>query len=104
MIWWLGLRALTAECPGLIPGQGTKISQAMQYSSSSPERIKTKMQRDKVELICISGFVAHYHYQPTGLILVTAHGCLFGQQILFYLLPLSIGEQFNVLNMKFLSL
>ena len=104
MIWWLGLSALTAECPGLIPGQGTKISQAMQYSSISPERIKTKMQRYKVELICISGYVAHYHYQPTGLVLVTAHGCLFGQQSLFYLLPLPIGEQFNVLNMKFLSL
>lgn len=45
--------------------------------------IKTKIQRYEVELICISGFVAHYHHQPTGLILVAVHDCLLGPQILF---------------------
>ena len=29
VVQWLGLRAVTADGPGLIPGQGTKILQAM---------------------------------------------------------------------------
>ena len=30
VVQWLGLRALTAKCPGSISGWGTKISQAVQ--------------------------------------------------------------------------
>ena len=29
MVWWLGLCAFTAEGLGSVPGQGTKIPQAM---------------------------------------------------------------------------
>lgn len=72
--------------------------------------VKTKIQRHKVELVCISGFVAHYHHQPTGLILVAVHDCLLGPQILFFISFLSppqtlfpIGEQSSGLNMKSLS-
>ena len=32
MVQRLGLRAFTAEGPGSIPGQGTKIPRAVQYS------------------------------------------------------------------------
>ena len=31
MVQWLGLRAFTAEGPGSVPGQGTKIPQAARH-------------------------------------------------------------------------
>ena len=35
---WLGLGALTAEGPGLIPGLGAKIPQATRYSQKNEEK------------------------------------------------------------------
>ena len=40
MVQWLGLCALTAEVLGSIPGQGTKIPQAMQHDRKKKKCMK----------------------------------------------------------------
>ena len=42
MVQWLGLCAFTAEDPGSIPGQGTKIPEA----TAQPEKTKTRNQNN----------------------------------------------------------
>ena len=42
MVQWLGLGALTARGPGSIPGQGTKILQAMWHGQKPPKKQKRK--------------------------------------------------------------
>ena len=45
MVQWLGLLTLTAEGLGLIPDQGTKISQATQYDhSKAKQKLGTELQ------------------------------------------------------------
>ena len=39
-IQWLGLCTFTAVAPGSIPGQGTKITQAVQHSQKKKEKKK----------------------------------------------------------------
>ena len=39
MVQWLGLCALTAEVLGSIPGQGTKIPQAMQHDQKKKKKV-----------------------------------------------------------------
>ena len=39
-VQWLGLRALTAEGPGSIPGRGTKIPQVMPCSEKKKKKEK----------------------------------------------------------------
>ena len=41
MVQWLGLRALTAEGPGSIPGRGTKIPQAV-WCSQKKKKTNTQ--------------------------------------------------------------
>ena len=41
MVQWLGLHAFIAKGTGSIPGQGTKIPQAMQHSQKTKQN-KTK--------------------------------------------------------------
>ena len=41
VVQWLGLGAFTAEGPGLIPGQGTKISQVTQHGQKKKKMGKT---------------------------------------------------------------
>ena len=41
-VQWLGLGAFTAGGPGSIPGQGTKISQAL-HQSTTPPQIKHRI-------------------------------------------------------------
>ena len=48
VVQWLGLHAFTAEGPGSIPGQGTKISQATLACPPPPTSKKTKKKRDEV--------------------------------------------------------
>ena len=38
MVQWLGFFGLTAEVPGSIPGQGTKIPQAVQCSTAKKKK------------------------------------------------------------------
>ena len=40
MVQWLGLHAVTAKGPGLIPGQGIKILQSVQHSQEKKIHIK----------------------------------------------------------------
>ena len=40
MVQWLGFCTLTAECLGLIPGQGPKIPQASQCSQKKKKKGK----------------------------------------------------------------
>ena len=41
-VQWLGLHAFTAKGMGSIPGQGTKIPQATQYSKNKTKENKNK--------------------------------------------------------------
>ena len=45
MVWWLGLYTITAEGPGSIPGQGTKIPLDTQYGQK-PQTKQTQMARE----------------------------------------------------------
>ena len=58
MVQWLGLQAFTAEGPGSIPGQGTKIPQATRHGQ---ERKKERRYRntDKQKIR-----VTLYSYHP----------------------------------------
>ena len=40
MVLWLGLYTLTEKGPGSIPGQGTKIPQALEYCPHPPKKEK----------------------------------------------------------------
>ena len=42
VVQWLGLHALTAEGPGSIPGQGTKIPQATGCGEKKKKNLKNK--------------------------------------------------------------
>ena len=42
MVQWLGLCPSTAGGPGLVPGQGTKTSQAMQVGETKPSKTNKK--------------------------------------------------------------
>ena len=46
MVQWLGLCAFTAEGMGSVPGQGTKILQAMQLAAAKKKK-KRKEKRKK---------------------------------------------------------
>ena len=44
MVQWLGIRVFTAEGPGSIPGQGTKIPKAVQHSQGKKEEREERAQ------------------------------------------------------------
>ena len=44
MVQWLGIRVFTAEGPGSIPGQGTKIPKAVQHSQGKKEEREVRAQ------------------------------------------------------------
>ena len=49
MVQWLGLHALTAEDPGSIPGQGTKIPKAVKLKEKkdrATETVKIESQKE----------------------------------------------------------
>ena len=54
MVQWLELCALTAEVLGSIPGQGTKIPQAMQHSQKKKNCMKFTLNsiNEKIFKLC----------------------------------------------------
>ena len=46
MVQWLGLRALTAEGPGLIPGRGTKIPQGVWPDKKFKKNLKNNKRKE----------------------------------------------------------
>ena len=46
MVQWLGLCAFTAEGMGSVPGQGTKILQAMQLAAAKKKKEKKRKKKE----------------------------------------------------------
>ena len=66
MVQWLGLCALTAEVLGSIPGQGTKIPQAMQHDQKKKKKCM-KFTLNSINEKMFKLYKTHFTKLPTNM-------------------------------------
>ena len=83
MDYWLGLSTLTAGGPGLIPGQGTKIPQAMQCGQKKERKkmLGPKTLDSKPRLRCSPAIGRKTISMPINVISVPLHALPFWHHI-----------------------